>query len=154
MSSLRLTCQGALQICVGSLSIIEMVSVIQGRTPHLAVASIPNTKRILRRSHCTICCNFKNEEQFSDLLRRSDIPRKSLPCDDLVNNFYIDPTSLSLDAHRLSTGIHVETLTAINQIASLKSHLSNVNAVFWYIKHECNCYTSAKFPHSLTLILQ
>jgi len=42
---------------------------------------------------------------------------------------------------------------SINQIASLKYHFGDVNAGWWYIKHECNRYTSTKFLHSLTLIL-
>ncbi|KAG1849755.1 hypothetical protein F4604DRAFT_89330 [Suillus subluteus] len=42
-----------------------------------------------------------------------------------------------------------ETRTSINQISSLKSHFGNISAGLWYIKHECDRYTSTKSPRSL-----
>jgi hypothetical protein len=66
--------------------------------------------------------------------------------------FAISPTtfnlilSVSMNAHCLSIGYHAETLTLINPITSLKSHFGDASARLWYIKHECNRYTSIKFP--------
>ncbi|KAG1846247.1 hypothetical protein F4604DRAFT_1817531, partial [Suillus subluteus] len=67
-----------------NLGAVLMTLMSRGRTPHSTVPRIPITKRTLRRSH------WRNHEEFSDLLRRSNIPRESLLCD-LTNNFYLDP---------------------------------------------------------------
>ncbi|KAG1844799.1 hypothetical protein DFJ58DRAFT_747559 [Suillus subalutaceus] len=58
--------------------------------------------------------------------------------------------SVSLDAHCLSTGIQAEPLTPkISSFKNFKSHFGNVSAGLWYIKHECDRYTSTKSPCSL-----